>query len=57
MADGRSAAKIGFTFLLLIVHSHGEEDSITLPDWAVTARLGRNGADGRGSYGSINNSD
>ncbi|CAD6590220.1 MAG: ion channel activity [Tremellales sp. Tagirdzhanova-0007] len=44
------AAKVGFTFLLLIIHSHGDEDTWTLPDWFVEPRHGQ-GEGGR--YGAI----
>lgn len=50
------AAKIGFTFFLLIVHSHGEGDNYVFPDWFVDNRAG-SGADGRGSYGAIRGGD
>ena len=51
-----SAAKVGFTFLLLIVHNHGEDDTWILPDWFVEPRKSL-GTDGRGGYGSINAED
>lgn len=50
------AAKIGFTFLLLIIHSHGEDDTYILPDWFVEPRKG-SGADGMGAYGAIRSDD
>lgn len=46
------AAKLGFTFLLLLVHTHGEDDTWNLPEWFVEPRRG-NGPDGRGGYGAI----
>ncbi|KAK4690043.1 hypothetical protein P7C73_g47, partial [Tremellales sp. Uapishka_1] len=50
------AAKVGFTFLLLMIHSHGEEATWTLPEWFVEPRQGT-GGDGRGTYGSLRNGD
>ena len=50
------AAKLGFTFMLLLVHTHGEDDTYTLPDWFVTHRQGQ-GADGRGGYGAVESDD
>jgi len=46
------AAKLGFTFMLLSIHSHGDDDTYTLPDWFVSPRQGQ-AADGRGGYGAI----
>jgi len=45
------AAKIGFTFLLLFLHGHDEENYM-LPSSFVEPRQGR-GADGRGAYGAV----
>jgi len=48
------AAKVGFTFLLLGIHTHGDEDSWILPDWFVDSRAGSGLArEGRGNYGAI----
>lgn len=55
-ADVRSAAKLGFTFMLLLIHTHGDDDTWSLPEWFVVPRQG-SGADGRGGYGAINNDD
>jgi hypothetical protein len=51
-----SAAKIGFTFMLLLIHVHGDEDTYTFPDWFVNSRGGL-GGDGRGGYGAVNDND
>lgn len=50
-----SAAKIGFTFMLLLIHGHGDEDNYILPDWFVNPRAGGQGLgrEGRGNYGAI----
>ena len=50
-----SAAKIGFTFLLLLIHD-ADEDTYTFPEWFVTSRGGL-GGDGRGGYGAVNDND
>ncbi|ORX38160.1 hypothetical protein BD324DRAFT_577895 [Kockovaella imperatae] len=50
------SAKVGFTYMLLLVHTHGEDDTWTLPEWFVTHRHGH-GSDGRGGYGAIGNDD
>lgn len=49
------SAKIGFTFLLLLLHSH--DDPVEFPSWFVEPRGGRLGEDGRGSYGAIGRDD
>lgn len=51
-----SAAKLGFTFMLLLIHTHGEDDGYVFPDWFVSPRGGLAG-DGRGGYGTIRNDD
>lgn len=45
------AAKIGFTFMLLLIHGN-DEDNYTLPDWFVLPRQGAS-EDGRGGYGAV----
>ena len=45
-----SSAKLGFTFLLLFIHEHGE-DTYLLPEWFTENRLGAE--DGRTGYGAI----
>lgn len=50
------SAKIGFTYLLLFLHGHGDDDNYILPDWFVEHRHGL-GQDGRGNYGAIGNRD
>jgi len=50
------AAKLGFTYMLLLVHTHGEDDTWILPEWFVEPRYG-SGPDGRGGYGAINADD
>jgi hypothetical protein len=52
----RSAAKLGFTYILLFLHTHGEDDTYTLPEWFVEPRHGL-GADGRGTYGALGSRD
>ncbi|WVW85248.1 hypothetical protein I302_107286 [Kwoniella bestiolae CBS 10118] len=49
-------AKIGFTYLLLFLHTHEETGPWTLPEWWVSAPQGH-GPDGRGIYGSLGSSD
>jgi len=58
MADARwrSAAKVGFTFLLLIIHTHGEDDTWIMPEWFTAPRTG-SGPEGRGGYGAINSEE
>lgn len=51
------AAKLGFTYMLLFIHNHGEDDTYVFPDWFVNARGGGLGGDGRGGYGSVRNDD
>ncbi|WWC63671.1 uncharacterized protein I303_106276 [Kwoniella dejecticola CBS 10117] len=46
------AAKLGFTYLLLFLHTHEETGPWTLPDWWVESPEGH-GPDGRGIYGSL----
>ena len=41
-----------FTYLLLLLHAHGEDDTWNLPEWFVEPRKG-SGTDGRGGYGAI----
>ncbi|GFZ52110.1 hypothetical protein JCM24511_09883 [Saitozyma sp. JCM 24511] len=43
---------IGFSYLILLVHVHGEDDTWTLPEWFVIHRQG-SGTDGRGTYGAV----
>ncbi|WWC90362.1 uncharacterized protein L201_005295 [Kwoniella dendrophila CBS 6074] len=50
------AAKLGFTYLLLFLHTHDENGPWTLPDWWVESPT-RHGPDGRGVYGSLGNRD
>jgi len=45
-------SKLGFTYILLLLHTHGEDDTWTLPAWFVEHRLGLAG-DGRTGYGAI----
>jgi bacteriorhodopsin len=45
------AAKLGFTYMLLLVHTHGE-DAIEFPEWFTEPRLGES-SDGRTGYGAI----
>ncbi|ORY32162.1 hypothetical protein BCR39DRAFT_524418 [Naematelia encephala] len=47
------AAKLGFTYLLLLIHTHGEDDTWILPEWFVEPRQGLGGLDGRTGYGAI----
>jgi hypothetical protein len=42
--------------MLLLIHTHGEDDGYTFPDWFVNARGGL-GGDGRGGYGAVSNND
>lgn len=51
-----SAAKLGFTYMLLMVHTHGDEYSYNLPEWFVENREGP-GNDGRGRYGALGDRD
>jgi hypothetical protein len=51
-----SLAKVAFTFILLVLHSHGEDDGYVFPEWFVTPRGGL-GGDGRGGYGAVNEND
>ena len=51
-----SAAKVGFTFFLLVVHTHGDEHSYTLPEWFVQDRKVE-GGDSRGRYGALGDRD
>ncbi|WRT68735.1 uncharacterized protein IL334_005715 [Kwoniella shivajii] len=46
------AAKLGYTYLLLFLHSHDEHGPWTLPEWWVESPQ-VNGPDGRGAYGSL----
>jgi len=46
------AAKLGFTYMLLLIHTHGEDDTWILPEWFVEPREGP-GSDGRTGYGAI----
>jgi len=50
------AAKLGFTFILLFLHNHGEDDGYLFPEWFITPRGGL-GGDGRGGYGAVNEND
>ncbi|OCF35806.1 hypothetical protein I317_05211 [Kwoniella heveanensis CBS 569] len=50
------AAKIGFTYLLLFLHTHEETGPWTLPEWWVQSPVGH-GPDGRGVYGSLGSRD
>ena len=52
----RSAAKLGFTYILLFLHTHGEDDTYALPEWFVEHRHGL-GQDGRGTYGALGSRD
>ncbi|WWD19367.1 hypothetical protein CI109_103827 [Kwoniella shandongensis] len=45
-------AKVGFTYVLLFLHTHDETGPWTLPEWWVASPQGY-GPDGRGVYGSV----
>ncbi|KAK8854499.1 hypothetical protein IAR55_003237 [Kwoniella newhampshirensis] len=49
-------AKVGFTYLLLLIHTHDETGPWTLPEWWVASPQGY-GPDGRGVYGSLGSRD
>ena len=49
-------SKLGFSYLLLFVHNHGEDDTWILPEWFIEHRVG-NGPDGRGGYGALGTRD
>jgi hypothetical protein len=51
-----SSAKVGFTYLLLMVHGHDEQSTWTLPAWFVEP-VASSGSEGRGTYGSLRNGD
>ena len=56
------AAKLGFGYLLVFLHTHGEGDNYVLPDWMVNNKAGADGAgpggaDGRGRYGALGQRD
>lgn len=52
------AAKLGFGYLLIFLHSHGDGDGYVLPDWMVNNKAGQEGgADGRGRYGALGQRD
>jgi bacteriorhodopsin len=51
------AAKLGFGYLLVFLHSHGDGDGYVLPDWMVNNKAGQEGADGRGRYGALGQRD
>ena len=42
--------------MLLLVHTHGEDDTWILPEWFVEHRQGL-GQDGRGGYGALGTRD
>ncbi|WVR09308.1 hypothetical protein IAU60_006373 [Kwoniella sp. DSM 27419] len=50
------AAKLGFTYILLFLHTHDESGPWTLPEWWVQTPEGH-GPDGRGTYGSLGSRD
>lgn len=52
IAYARSISFIGFSYLILLVHVHGEDDTWTLPEWFVIHRQG-SGTDGGGTYGAV----